>query len=102
MRFNKIILIQLLVLEANIIKRETFDMAVANGDNPMTTTAFETTTQKPCDWSWGKRHACAIAGFILGFIGFPMCLCCCGFRSGGVAGGSCAAGIQRLFQLINL
>ena len=89
MRFNKIILIQLLALEASIIKRDTSD------ENISITTTFETTTEKPCDWSWGKRHACAITGFIIGFVGFPMCLCCCGFRSGGVAGGSCAAGIQR-------
>lgn len=89
MRFNKIIFIQLLALEASIIKRDTFD------ENTSITTTFETTTEKPCDWSWGKRHACAITGFIIGFVGFPMCLCCCGFRSGGVAGGSCAAGIQR-------
>ena len=89
MRFNKIIFIQLLALEASIIKRDTFD------ENTSITTTFETTTETPCDWSWGKRHACAITGFIIGFVGFPMCLCCCGFRSGGVAGGSCAAGIQR-------
>lgn len=102
MRFNKIIFIQLLAVEAGFIKRETFDESVTvyhDENSTITSTfetsTFETTTAKSCDWSWGKRHACAITGFVIGIIGFPLCLCCCGFRSGGVAGGSCAAGIQR-------
>ena len=86
MRFNKIILIQLLALEASV-KRDTPD------ENTTITTTFESTTEKPSDWSWGKRHACAITGFFIGFVGLPICVCYCGFRSGGVAGGSCAAGI---------
>lgn len=110
MRFQKIVLIHLLALEASIIKekylneiRETFDESVALFQNKtsMIMTKIETKFEKseePCDWSWGRQHACAITGFILGFIGFPMCLCCCGFRPAGVAGGSCAAGIQRLIQ----
>ena len=75
----------------------TFE-SVFNGDNSTITTNFEPTeksTEKPCDWSWGMRHACAITGFVIGFIGFPVCLCACGFRPAGVAGGSCAAGVQR-------
>ena len=86
MRFNKIILIQLLALEASVIKRDTPD------ENTTITTRFEKTCEKTCDWSWGKRHACAITGFFICFVGLPMCFCWCG-RSDSVAGDSCAAGI---------
>ena len=93
---SKILLIQLLAFEANFIKRETLgeSMSLVAGNNSIPT-AVETTTEIPCDWSWARRHALALTGFIIGFIGFPMCLCCTGFRPGGVAGGSCAAGVQR-------
>ena len=91
--------------------RETFDKSVAllrnvtvetglilGNKTSMIMTKVEQKFEKneePCDWSWGRRHACAITGFLIGFIGFPMCLCCCGFQPAGVAGGSCAAGVQR-------
>ena len=93
--------------------RETFDESVAllrnvtvetghilSNKTSMIMTKIEKNFEKneePCDWSWERRHACAIAGFLIGFIGFPICLCCTGFQPAGVAGGSCAAGVQRLF-----
>ena len=97
MKFVKIILMQLVALDASFIKRDIGEsISVIDGNNfTSTTTIFETTTKIPCDWSWGKRHACAISGFLIGFIGFPLCLSCCGFGSDGIVGGSCASGIQR-------
>ena len=75
--------------------------------NYTTTTGFsfmETTTEMPrhcdwygmpCDWSWARRHAFAIAGFSIGLLIFPVCMWRCGFTRGGVASDSCASRGQR-------
>ena len=55
--------IQLLVLGAKLIIPALAD-AIAT-----TSTLETTTTEVPCDWSWPRRHACAIIGFTIGFIG---------------------------------
>ena len=60
-----------------------------------TESLMETTTDVPCDWTWGKRHAFAIAGFSIGILFFPICMCCIGFRGPGVAEDSCASEFQR-------
>ena len=57
------IAIQLFVLGAKLI------ISVIADEITVTSTLETTTTKVPCHWSWARRHACAIIGFTIGFIG---------------------------------
>ena len=84
----KIILFKILAINALYMEREMVNYTT-------TESLVETTTEASCDWSWAKRHAFALAGFIFGLIFFPICMRCCGFSPSGVIGDSCASGAQR-------
>ena len=88
----KTILIQFLAANAFYMQRGAFNSTTTSLD---TTILFETTTEVPCDWPWARRHAFAIAGFIIGLLFFPICMYCMGFREDGPAANSCASDAQR-------
>ena len=84
----KIIFTQFLAINALYMEREMVNYTT-------TESLMETTTEVPCDWPWAKHHAFAIAGCSIGLLLFPICMCCIGFRRGGIGGGSYASEFQR-------
>ena len=86
----KLILMQFLAINAFYMERVTVNYTTTTGFSFM-----ETNTEIPCDWSWARRHAFAIAGFSIGLLIFPVCMWRCGFTRGGVASDSCASRGQR-------
>ena len=70
----KIILIQFLATNAFYIEKNMFKN---------TRIPLDSTIEVACDWPWARRHAFAIAGFIIGLFFFPLCMYWTGFRSDG-------------------
>ena len=88
----KIILIQFLAVNAFYMQRSALNSTITALDTKI---LLETTAEVPCDWPWARRHAFAIAGFIIGLFFFPICMYCTGFREDGPAANSCASDAQR-------
>ena len=70
----KIILIQFLAANAFYIERNMFKS---------TRIPLDSTIEVACDWPWARRHAFAIAGFIIGLFFFPLCMYWTGFKPDG-------------------